>query len=259
MPAGIAAISQDQLLLAVQQQIEYYFSIQNLVKDVFLRSKMNEEGWIPLHVIASFNRVRMLTPDLAMIMEALSDSSSVELSPDSLLIRPKQGHQQWVLPAAQRDASAHAAPHMPGTSNSNGSSTAQQSNQSQEAPSNASIPAAAVSDNAADIAKTSIDSEGSGSQGRTAAQTGDAQPSDAGTASAAPASTSSSRELEAQSSRHAGKAVDQQHAAGTAEAEEEHAEDDADILFEMDEVCCRLSYRWLHIIASCTSLPLVLC
>jgi len=116
---GLPAISQEQLLLAVRQQIEYYFSIANLVKDVFLRSKMNEEGWIALHVIASFNRVRMLTPDLAMIMEALTDSSTVELSGDSLFIRPRAGYQQWILPEAQRDASAHALPHMPGSTSSN--------------------------------------------------------------------------------------------------------------------------------------------
>ncbi|DBA68286.1 TPA: hypothetical protein ACH3X2_013806 [Trebouxia sp. C0005] len=116
---GLPVISQEQLLLAVRQQIEYYFSIANLVKDVFLRSKMNEEGWIALHVIASFNRVRMLTPDLAMIMEALTDSSTVELSGDNLFIRPRAGHQQWILPEAQRDASAHALPHMPGSSSSN--------------------------------------------------------------------------------------------------------------------------------------------
>lgn len=126
MPPGMPAISQDQLLLAVQQQIEYYFSMQNLVKDVFLRSKMNDEGWISLHVIASFNRVRMLTPDLAMIMESLAGSASVELSPDNLFIRPKQNHQQWVLPVAQRDATAHTTPHMPSSSSAQESTSVQQ-------------------------------------------------------------------------------------------------------------------------------------
>ena len=116
---GLPAISQEQLQLAVRQQIEYYFSLANLVKDVFLRSKMNGEGWIALHVIASFNRVRMLTPDLAIIQEALTGSPTVELSGDNLFIRPQVGYQQWVLPESQRDASAHAIPHMPGSTSSN--------------------------------------------------------------------------------------------------------------------------------------------
>ena len=31
-------------------QIEYYFSVDNLVKDVFLRSKMDDNGWIAMSV-----------------------------------------------------------------------------------------------------------------------------------------------------------------------------------------------------------------
>ena len=56
---------------AVRNQIDYYLSVGNLVRDVFLRSKMNGEGWIPCHVVASFNRVRMLTPDLALVIKAM--------------------------------------------------------------------------------------------------------------------------------------------------------------------------------------------
>ena len=56
---------------AVRTQIDYYFSVGNLVRDVFLRSKMNGEGWIPLHVIGAFNRVRMLTPDPTVIVSAM--------------------------------------------------------------------------------------------------------------------------------------------------------------------------------------------
>ena len=51
----------------MRRQIEYYFSVENLCKDMFLRKKMDDGGWIPTRVIASFNRVRMLTPDLAVI------------------------------------------------------------------------------------------------------------------------------------------------------------------------------------------------
>jgi len=34
----------------VRLQIEYYFSVDNLVKDVFLRSKMDDQGWIATSV-----------------------------------------------------------------------------------------------------------------------------------------------------------------------------------------------------------------
>ena len=218
MPPGMPAISQDQLLLAVQQQIEYYFSMQNLVKDVFLRSKMNDEGWISLHVIASFNRVRMLTPDLAMIMEALAGSASVELSPDNLFIRPKQNHQQWVLPVAQRDATAHNTPHMPSSSSAQESASVQQ-------------PATAGS-----------------TDRHTTDQASTAQPADAAT-DTTQASTSQLNSADAQlrsteaggsTSRGAAKGIDgssqQQQTAvqHKDDADEDAAEDDE--LFEMDEV-----------------------
>lgn len=69
---------------------------------------MSEGGWIPAAVIANFNRVRMLTPDLAVIISSLHSSSVVELSPDGALMRARENWQNWVLPTAQRDPIAQA-------------------------------------------------------------------------------------------------------------------------------------------------------
>jgi la-related protein 1 len=98
----------DKLIEAVKSQIEYYFSVNNLIKDMFLRSKMNDDGWIPLMVIAAFNRVRMLTPDPAFILKSLEGSTMVQISPDNFYLRPREGWAQWVLPVGQRDESVHA-------------------------------------------------------------------------------------------------------------------------------------------------------
>ncbi|XP_020959269.1 la-related protein 1C isoform X2 [Arachis ipaensis] len=38
------------------KQIEYYFSDANLVKDEYLRSNMDEQGWVPITLIANFPR-----------------------------------------------------------------------------------------------------------------------------------------------------------------------------------------------------------
>lgn len=54
-------------------QLEYYFSLQNLCRDMFLRAHMNEEGWIGIEVIAAFARVRMLSGgDFNLLVEAAS-------------------------------------------------------------------------------------------------------------------------------------------------------------------------------------------
>ena len=79
-PAFVAG-SQEALLAAVAQQIEYYFSVQNLCKDVFLRARMDDGGWIPLEMVAGFNRVRALTSDLGTVLQSLRGSHVVETSP----------------------------------------------------------------------------------------------------------------------------------------------------------------------------------
>mmetsp|Transcript_11420 Transcript_11420/g.20119 ORF Transcript_11420/g.20119 Transcript_11420/m.20119 type:complete len:1059 (+) Transcript_11420:136-3312(+) len=99
---GMAPNAQ-QVQESVRKQIEYYFSLDNLCKDIFLRSKMDEQGYISLEVVAAFNRVRMLTPDPNLIVESLHDSSVVEMAAGGQLLRAKDTWQQWVLPAQQRE------------------------------------------------------------------------------------------------------------------------------------------------------------
>lgn len=238
---GLPAISQEQLQLAVRQQIEYYFSIANLVKDVFLRSKMNDEGWISLHVIASFNRVRMLTPDLAMIMEALLDSPTVELSGDSLFIRPRAGYQQWILPESQRDASAHALPHMPGNTSSNSMKTAGQS-QAGSPPSNQPDAApAAASDTATSAAATSSERAEQAGNVKPEASAGPAEeesiqqaaPATPSNSKQQPSASSSPSPVEAGADNQPG-GQPQHHGKPAHAAEQGNPEED---MFEMDEVC----------------------
>ncbi|KAI8105759.1 hypothetical protein M9434_000341 [Picochlorum sp. BPE23] len=103
MPANVGMTNVESVMTAVRNQIDYYFSPQNLAKDLFLRSKMDAHGWVELAIIAAFNRVRMLTPDLTIIYSALSSSSVVELSDDGMFLRARDGYEQWVLDESQRD------------------------------------------------------------------------------------------------------------------------------------------------------------
>lgn len=48
---------------------EYYFSLDNLERDFFLRRKMDQEGFLPIGLIASFHRVQALTTDINIILE----------------------------------------------------------------------------------------------------------------------------------------------------------------------------------------------
>ncbi|KAG8686653.1 hypothetical protein FRC08_012384, partial [Ceratobasidium sp. 394] len=84
-----------------------------------MRYYMDSQGWIPVSTVASFNRLRRLTPDVHIVREMMALSSFVELSPDGE--KARMAHGAWstfVLPDAQ-DASASSAasePTMGGTS-----------------------------------------------------------------------------------------------------------------------------------------------
>lgn len=58
---------------------EYYFSEENLVKDLFLRRKMDADGFLPVTLIASFYRVRSLTNDVSLVICAIKQSEHLEL------------------------------------------------------------------------------------------------------------------------------------------------------------------------------------
>jgi len=82
----------------VKHQIEYYFSKDNLQRDFFLRRKMTSDGFLPVSLIASFNRVQQLTQDITSIVASVENSEVVEVK-DGLLIRPKDNPESWPLKA----------------------------------------------------------------------------------------------------------------------------------------------------------------
>ncbi|KAL4712783.1 hypothetical protein ACJJTC_019435 [Scirpophaga incertulas] len=63
----------------IKKQIEYYFSPDNLARDFFLRRKMSPDGTIPVTLIASFHRVRALTADVHLVLDAIRASDRLQL------------------------------------------------------------------------------------------------------------------------------------------------------------------------------------
>ncbi|KAF0497666.1 La-related protein 1 [Gigaspora margarita] len=80
----------------ILQQIEYYFSIDNLCKDIYLRNNMDSEGYVPIVLLAGFNRVKALTMDMDLVREALLSSYIVEVNEDK--VRKRDGWESWLLP-----------------------------------------------------------------------------------------------------------------------------------------------------------------
>lgn len=100
-PAATAETLRRQKL---RQQVEYYFSNENLFRDFFLRRHMDEAGFVPLALLASFHRVRELSEDLGELCFALQESPFLEVvqSPGensrvASRVRRREGWEAFVL------------------------------------------------------------------------------------------------------------------------------------------------------------------
>ncbi|GLJ51682.1 hypothetical protein SUGI_1098310 [Cryptomeria japonica] len=89
-----SVIMPDPLALRVIKQIDYYFSVENLCKDVYLRSQMDAQGWVPISIIANFNRVHSMTTNINFILDVLRSSNIVEVQGDKL--RKRTDWLKWL-------------------------------------------------------------------------------------------------------------------------------------------------------------------
>ncbi|RDX70488.1 La-related protein 1C, partial [Mucuna pruriens] len=85
-----------QLHSKIVNQIDYYFSNENLIKDTFLRQNMDDQGYVPVKLIAGFNKVMHLTDNIQIILDAVRTSSVVEVQGDK--IRRRNDWRRWIMP-----------------------------------------------------------------------------------------------------------------------------------------------------------------
>ncbi|KAL7592125.1 la-related protein 6A [Lactuca sativa] len=80
--AADTATLTDELRDKIIKQVEYYFSDENLRTDKFLLKYLakDEEGYVPVAVIASFKKMKKLTHHKSLIVAALKESSLLTLS-----------------------------------------------------------------------------------------------------------------------------------------------------------------------------------
>lgn len=76
-------------MAAIKKQVEFYFSDSNYRKDTFLKAaaETDPEGFIPIAVLLTFNRIKALSATVADIAGALVESEIVEISADGSKIR----------------------------------------------------------------------------------------------------------------------------------------------------------------------------
>jgi la-related protein 1 len=99
----------NMVMTMLKQQIEYYFSIDNLCKDLFLRQRMDSQGFVPLHFVLAFQRIRDMQAELAMVRAVCEESNEIDYvvgEDDCERLRRRHGWETFVLPMEDRDAGA---------------------------------------------------------------------------------------------------------------------------------------------------------
>lgn len=88
---------------------QYYFSIDNLLKDIFLRQHMDSQGFVYISLLSNFSRMKSLTADVEIIRYASLQIAELESRVDADgkdKVRRKTDWEQFVFPKEQRDPSA---------------------------------------------------------------------------------------------------------------------------------------------------------
>lgn len=69
-------------LAGIKKQVEFYFSDSNYRKDAFLRqsAEADSEGFVPISILLTFNKLKQLTTDVAVVADALKDSDTVVIN-----------------------------------------------------------------------------------------------------------------------------------------------------------------------------------
>ncbi|XKL61132.1 hypothetical protein PGB90_008189 [Kerria lacca] len=81
----------EELTKRIIDQVEYYFSDENIVKDAFLLKhvRRNKEGYVSLKLIASFKRVKHIARDWRVVRAALQKSAKLEINDIGTKLRRK--------------------------------------------------------------------------------------------------------------------------------------------------------------------------
>ncbi|XP_042002607.1 la-related protein 1A-like [Salvia splendens] len=87
----------------IVKQIEYYFSDENLQTDPYLISLMDNQGWVPVSVIANFKRVKRMDADVPFILDALQASEVIETQGQK--VRRLNEWSKWIPTSADHQIS----------------------------------------------------------------------------------------------------------------------------------------------------------
>ncbi|KAJ0023647.1 hypothetical protein NQD34_003546 [Periophthalmus magnuspinnatus] len=81
-------LSEENLRESLKKQLEFYFSRENLSKDLYLISQMDSDQFVPIWTIACMEDIKSLTSDLELIVDVLKTSPLVQVDESGEKVRP---------------------------------------------------------------------------------------------------------------------------------------------------------------------------
>lgn len=111
----VRVLSHEELLPAIQKQVEFYFSDTNLPTDKHLLRQIQKdpEGFVAVKVIANYKRVKALCKDIKVVVEAMKHSPALVVSEDDKRVRRREAIPEFDIHDIQRRTVL--AEHLPGT------------------------------------------------------------------------------------------------------------------------------------------------
>ncbi|KAF8093472.1 hypothetical protein N665_0383s0100 [Sinapis alba] len=95
-PPVLIPFQEAPLKIKILNQVQYYLSEDNLPNDVYLRKRMNDEGFVHIELIAGFSKLKALTSNIQLILDSLQGSDMVEMQ--GYEIRNRRVWRKYVMP-----------------------------------------------------------------------------------------------------------------------------------------------------------------
>jgi len=105
--AETVAMTPEEIESGLRNQIEFYFSKQNLVNDAYLLSQMDAQKYVSVQVIAGFPKVRKFTSDSDLLVRVMRECKNCEVDSEGSKVRPKIKRERNTL--ILRDISSETA------------------------------------------------------------------------------------------------------------------------------------------------------
>ncbi|XP_061661417.1 la ribonucleoprotein 4Aa isoform X2 [Syngnathoides biaculeatus] len=87
--------STENLRESLKKELEFYFSRENLSKDLYLMSQMDSDQFVSIWTIASMEGIKVLTSDMELILDVLRSSPMVQVDEKGEKVRPN--HKRCII------------------------------------------------------------------------------------------------------------------------------------------------------------------